>query len=33
MGDNDGAKEILQEVVQEGDAEQQESARVILGNL
>ena len=33
MGDNDGAKEILQEVIQEGDAEQQESARVILGNL
>jgi pilus assembly protein FimV len=33
MGDDDGAKEILQEVVQEGDAEQQESARVILGNL
>ncbi|MEE8254780.1 MAG: FimV/HubP family polar landmark protein, partial [Nitrosomonadaceae bacterium] len=33
MGDNDGAKEILQEVVREGDTEQQESARVILESL
>ena len=33
MGDNDGAKEILQEVVREGDVQQQESARVILESL
>ncbi len=33
MGDNDGAKEILQEVIKEGDSEQQESAKVILESL
>ena len=33
MGDNDGAKEILQEVLKDGDAEQQESARAILESL
>ncbi|MEE9580974.1 MAG: FimV/HubP family polar landmark protein, partial [Nitrosomonadaceae bacterium] len=33
MGDNDGAKEILQEVVKEGDSAQQESARVMLESL
>ena len=33
MGDSDGAKEILQEVLKEGDAEQQESAKAILESL
>ena len=33
MGDNDGAKEILQEVLKDGDAEQQESAKSILESL
>ncbi len=33
MDDNEGAKEILEEVVQEGDAEQQERAKSMLGDL
>ena len=33
MGDNDGAKEILQEVLKDGDTEQQESAKTILESL
>lgn len=33
MGDKEGAREILQEVVREGDASQQEQARNLLGNL
>ena len=33
MGDNDGAKEILQEVLKDGDSEQQESAKAILESL
>ena len=33
MGDNDGAREILEEVVREGDAQQQESARAMLASL
>lgn len=33
MGDNDGAKEILQEVLKDGDAKQQESAKTILESL
>ena len=33
MGDNDGAKEILQEVLKDGDSEQQESAKTILESL
>jgi FimV-like protein len=33
MGDNDGAKEILREVVEEGDAEQQTQAKALLRNL
>ena len=33
MGDNDGAKETLQEVLKDGDAEQQESAKFILDRL
>jgi len=33
MGDNDGAKEILEEVMREGDAQQQESARTMLASL
>ncbi|MCX7185046.1 MAG: hypothetical protein NTW90_07425 [Nitrosospira sp.] len=33
MGDNDGAREILEEVVREGDAQQQESARTMLASL
>jgi len=33
MGDNDGAKEILQEVLKDGDTEQQESAKSILESL
>ena len=33
MGDKDGARDILQEVVREGDAEQQEQAKKLLGSL
>lgn len=33
MGDKDGAKEILQEVIKEGDAEQQAQAQALLGSL
>jgi pilus assembly protein FimV len=33
MGDKDGAKEILQEVIKEGDAEQQTEAKKLLENL
>jgi len=33
MGDNDGAKEILQEVIKEGDSEQKEQAQKLLGTL
>lgn len=33
MGDNDGAREILQEVITEGDAEQKEQAQNLLGTL
>jgi len=33
MGDNDGAREILQEVLKEGDAEQQDQAHKLLGSL
>jgi len=33
MGDKDGAKEILQEVIKEGDAEQQEQAKKVLASL
>jgi len=33
MGDKDGARELLNEVVQEGDAAQQEQAKTILGSI
>lgn len=33
MGDNTGAKEILDEVVQEGDAEQRQAAQALLNQL
>lgn len=33
MGDNEGAREILQEVVQEGDAEQQANSKALLASL
>ena len=33
MGDKDGAREILQEVVREGDAEQKAQAQKLLGSL
>jgi pilus assembly protein FimV len=33
MGDKDGAKEILQEVIKEGDAQQQAEAKKLLENL
>jgi pilus assembly protein FimV len=33
MGDRDGAKEILQEVIKEGDAEQQAQATTLLASL
>ena len=33
MGDNDGAREILQEVIKEGDAEQQDQAQNLLSSL
>ncbi len=33
MGDNEGAREILQEVITEGDAEQKDQAQKLLGTL
>ena len=33
MGDKDGAREILKEVLQEGDAEQKAAAQAVLANL
>ncbi|MBI2312554.1 MAG: hypothetical protein HYU77_08635 [Betaproteobacteria bacterium] len=33
MGDKDGAREILQEVLREGDAQQQEAAKALLATL
>jgi pilus assembly protein FimV len=33
MGDRAGAKEILQEVINEGDAEQKAQARTLLGSI
>ena len=33
MGDKDGAKEILQEVIKEGDAEQKTQAKTLLDSL
>ncbi len=33
MGDKDGAKEILQEVIKEGDAEQKAQAKALLDNI
>lgn len=33
MGDNDGAREILQEVLTEGDSEQKDQAQKLLGTL
>jgi len=33
MGDRDGAREILQEVIKEGDGEQQTQAKKLLGSL
>jgi pilus assembly protein FimV len=33
MGDKDGARDILQEVVREGDTEQQTQAKKLLGTL
>jgi len=33
MGDNDGAREILQEVIKEGDGEQKDQAQKLLGSL
>ena len=33
MGDNDGAREILQEVLKEGDNEQKDQAQKLLGTL
>ena len=33
MGDKDGAREILKEVLQEGDAEQKAAAQTVLANL
>lgn len=33
MGDRDGAREILQEVIREGDAQQQEEAKALLASL
>ena len=32
MGDKDGARDILQEVVKEGDTEQQAQAKKLLGS-
>jgi len=33
MGDKDGAKEILQEVIKEGDADQKSQAKTLLDSL
>ena len=33
MGDKDGARDILQEVLKEGDSEQQAHAKTLLGSL
>jgi pilus assembly protein FimV len=33
VGDEDGARELLQEVLEEGDEEQQTSARLLLEEL
>jgi pilus assembly protein FimV len=33
MGDKEGAREILKEVLQEGDAEQKAAAQTVLANL
>jgi pilus assembly protein FimV len=33
MGDNDGAREILEEVMREGDAGQREAAQTLFGQL
>ncbi|HET9700428.1 MAG TPA: FimV/HubP family polar landmark protein, partial [Burkholderiales bacterium] len=33
MGDTDGAREILQEVIREGDAQQQDEAKALLASL
>ena len=33
IGDQDGARELLEEVVQGGDAEQQQKARAMLARL
>jgi FimV-like protein len=33
MGDKDGAKEILQEVIKEGDADQQKQAQALMDSL
>jgi pilus assembly protein FimV len=33
MGDKDGAREILQEVIKEGDAQQQAEATTLLAKL
>ena len=33
MGDKDGAREILEEVLREGDAQQQEAAKTLLASL
>jgi len=33
MGDNDGAREILEEVMREGDAGQREAAQTLIGQL
>ena len=33
MGDKDGAREILQEVIKEGDAAQQAEAKALLDSL
>jgi pilus assembly protein FimV len=33
MGDNDGAREILQEVIKQGDTTQQEEAKKLLESL
>jgi FimV-like protein len=33
MGDKDGAREILKEVLQEGDAQQKAAAQTVLANL
>jgi pilus assembly protein FimV len=33
MGDKEGAREILQEVIQEGDAQQQGDAKALVSGL